>query len=117
VQNLSTEMKEIDFRLNQRVRRIVGISIMLAIAGMHAFRIGQYLNGNLYIYYYSFASDLILPIGSYFMLVMVDLFSSFNQTRKYVLYLIFRDFFLHLNSMPLILSEPPVHGSKISNDI
>ena len=69
-------MKEIDFRLNQRIRKIVGISIMLAIGAMHAFRIGQYLNGNLYIYYYSFASDLILPIGSYFMLSMVE-----NQFR------------------------------------
>ena len=65
-------MKEIDFRLNQRVRKIVGISFILSIAAMHAFRIGQYLNGNLYIYYYSFASDLILPIGSYFMLSMVE---------------------------------------------
>ncbi len=65
-------MKEIDYRLNYRIRKIVGISILLAIAAMHAFRIGQYLNGNLYIYYYSFASDLILPIGSYFMLCMVE---------------------------------------------
>jgi hypothetical protein len=66
-------MKEIDFKLNHRIRKIVGIGIMLAIAAMHAFRIGQYLNGNLYIYYYSFASDLILPIGSYFMLSMVEI--------------------------------------------
>jgi len=65
-------MKEIDFRLNHRIRKIVGISILVAISAMHAFRIGQYLNGNLYIYYYSFASDLILPIGSYFMLSMVE---------------------------------------------
>lgn len=65
-------MKEIDYRLNYRLRKIVGISILVAIAAMHAFRIGQYLNGNLYIYYYSFASDLILPIGSYFMLCMVE---------------------------------------------
>ena len=65
-------MKEIDFRLNHRIRKIVGISILVAISAMHAFRIGQYLNGNLYIYYYSFASDLILPIGAYFMLSMVE---------------------------------------------
>ena len=65
-------MKEIDFRLNHRIRKIVGISILVAIAAMHAFRIGQYLNGNLYIYYYSFASDLILPFGSYFMLCMFE---------------------------------------------
>ncbi len=65
-------MKEVDFRYNLRIRKIVGISIMIAIAAMHAFRIGQLLNGNLYIYYYSFASDLILPFGSYFMLCMFE---------------------------------------------
>ena len=41
---------------------------MLLIAAMHGFRVGQYLNGKLYTYYYSFASDLILPIGAYFLL-------------------------------------------------
>ena len=66
-------MKETDFRSNQKVRKTVGISIILAIVAMHAFRIGQYLNENLYIYYYSFASDLVLPIGSYFMLVMFEI--------------------------------------------
>jgi hypothetical protein len=66
-------MKEIDFRHNLRIRRIVGISIMVAIAALHAFRIGQFLNGDLYIYYYSFASDLILPFGAYFMLSMVEI--------------------------------------------
>jgi hypothetical protein len=66
-------MIDVDFKLNQRIRKIVGISIMIAIAAMHAFRIGQFLNGNLYIYYYSFASDLILPFGSYFMLCMFEI--------------------------------------------
>jgi hypothetical protein len=65
-------MTNIDFRLNQRIRKIVGISIMLVVAAMHGFRIGQYLNGQLYIYYYSFASDLVLPIASYFMLSIVE---------------------------------------------
>jgi hypothetical protein len=73
VQSLRIEMKEIDFRHNLRIRRIVGISIMVAIAALHAFRIGQFLNGDLYIYYYSFASDLILPFGAYFMLSMVEI--------------------------------------------
>ena len=73
VQHLKTEMKQHDFRLNHRVRIIVGISIMLIIAAIHGFRIGQYLNGELYTYYYSFASDLILPIGSYFLLSMNEI--------------------------------------------
>jgi hypothetical protein len=66
-------MKEIDSRHSLRIRRIVGICIMVAIAVMHAFRIGQFLNGDFYIYYYSFASDLILPFGAYFMLCMVEM--------------------------------------------
>ena len=74
-------MKEIDFRYNLRIRKIVGICIMVAIAAMHAFRIGQFLNGDLYIYYYSFASDLILPFGAYFMLSMVEI--QFRFLRKW----------------------------------
>ena len=81
MQNIKTERKEIDFRLNQRIRKIVGICIMVAIAAMHAFRIGQFLNGDLYIYYYSFASDLILPFGAYFMLVMIEI--QFRFLRKW----------------------------------
>ena len=81
MQNLKIEMKEIDFRNNIRIRKIVGISIMVAIAAMHAFRIGQFLNGDLYIYYYSFASDLILPFGTYFMLSMVEI--QFRFLRKW----------------------------------
>lgn len=71
--NLKIEMKETDLRLNHRVRKIVGICIMVLIAVMHAFRIGQFLNGDLYIYYYSYASDLILPFGAYFVLSMFEI--------------------------------------------
>jgi hypothetical protein len=44
--------------------------ILLAIALMHAFRVGQYLEGQWHIYYYSFFSDLILPFGMYFLLCL-----------------------------------------------
>lgn len=63
-------MKDNDFRLTRKVRLIVGIVIMVIIAAIHGFRIGSYLHGNLYIYYYSYASDLILPFGAYFLLSM-----------------------------------------------
>lgn len=33
-------------------------------------RIGTYLNGDLYIYYYSYASDVMIPFGMYFLLSM-----------------------------------------------
>ena len=49
--------------LNQKVRVAVGIIIMIAIAAIHFFRVGSYLNGNMYNLYYSFASDMMLPLG------------------------------------------------------
>jgi hypothetical protein len=66
-------MNENDFRPNQRVRIIVGTTIMVTLGAIHWFRIGSYLNGNLYIYYYSYASDLMLPFGSYFLLSMNEI--------------------------------------------
>jgi len=47
---------------------IVGVSIILAIAAIHAFRVGSYLSGKSYLLYYSFASDMIIPFGMYFLL-------------------------------------------------
>ena len=44
------------------------IIIQLAIAAIHAFRLGQIFEGNLYNLYYSYFSDLILPFGTYFLL-------------------------------------------------
>jgi len=46
---------------------------MLMLAAMHGFRVGSYLSGKAYIYYYSFASDIMLPFGVYFMLCMNDI--------------------------------------------
>ena len=66
-----------DFRSNHKVRVIVGIIILLLIAAMHGFRIGQFLNGHFYKLYYSFASDLVLPIGAYFMLSMNEIHIQF----------------------------------------
>ena len=58
---------------NQKVRVAVGIIIMIAIAAIHFFRVGSYLNGNLYNLYYSFASDIMLPFGAYFLLCMNEI--------------------------------------------
>jgi hypothetical protein len=49
-------------------RRVIIISIMAVIAIIHILRIGNYLSGELYYFYYSFFSDLILPFGGYFLL-------------------------------------------------
>ncbi len=63
---------------NHKIRIIVGVCIMLAVAAIHGFRVGSYLSGDWYILYYSFASDIIIPFGFYFLLVM-------NETKIRVL--------------------------------
>lgn len=61
-------MKEYDIRLTLRNRIIVGLSIITIVALLHVFRVGSYLSGDLYVLYYSYFSDLILPFGFYFLL-------------------------------------------------
>ena len=52
---------------------------MFILAAIHAVRIGSYLNGDLYIYYYSFASDLMIPFGAYFLLSLNEIQIRFLQ--------------------------------------
>ncbi len=68
MQNLNKDTRDNELRLNQRTRIIIGVSIMLILAAIHFFRLGSYIDGDLYIYYYSFASDLMIPFGFYFLL-------------------------------------------------
>jgi len=49
-------------------RLAVIFSIVALIALVHIFRIGSYLQGELYNFYYSYFSDYILPLGCYFLL-------------------------------------------------
>ncbi len=65
----------------RKSRIIVGVSIMAIIAAMHMFRIGSYLNGDAYILYYSYASDLIVPFGIYFLLSINEI--QFRFLRKW----------------------------------
>lgn len=58
---------------NHRIRIIIGVAIMLILAAIHGFRVGSYLSGNAYIFYYSFASDIMLPFGAYFILCMNEI--------------------------------------------
>ncbi len=53
-------------------RILIIIFIQLVIAAIHAFRLGQVFNGQLYILYYSYFSDLIIPFGGYFLLSIND---------------------------------------------
>ena len=56
----------------QRNRIIVGLSIITIIALIHIFRVGHYLDGDLYLFYYSYVSDLIIPFGVYFLLCITE---------------------------------------------
>ena len=58
---------------NHRIRKLVGIFVMLIIALIFGFRIGNNLNGNLYIYYQSYAGDFMIPFGAYFLLCMNEI--------------------------------------------
>jgi hypothetical protein len=51
---------------------VLVVGIMLGIAFIHAFRLGSYLEGPLFLFYYSYFSDIIIPFGFYFMLCLND---------------------------------------------
>lgn len=53
-------------------KKLIGFGILLLIAAIHAFRIGSYLDGRAYQLYYSYASDLMLPFGIYFLLCLQE---------------------------------------------
>ena len=54
------------------IRKAIAISIMLVVALIHLFGLGQIFNGPLYILYHSYFADIIVPFGFYFLLVVVD---------------------------------------------
>lgn len=53
-------------------KAMLAVGILLLIVAAHAFRLGTCLDGKLYIYYYSYFSDIALPFGVYFLLCMND---------------------------------------------
>ena len=54
-------------------RTAVVVGIMVAIAMIHAFRLGTYLDGALFTLYYSYFSDVVIPFGMYFLLCLNDI--------------------------------------------
>ena len=64
-----------------RNRMIIGFSILTGIALIHIFRVGQYLKGDLFTYYYSYASDIMIPFGLYFLLCINE--STMRYLRKW----------------------------------
>jgi hypothetical protein len=61
-------------------KRVTVIIIMLIIAMIHIFRIGTYLDGLLYTYYYSYFSDIIIPFGMYYLLCLNDFHIPFLRS-------------------------------------
>jgi len=60
------------FRFNFR-RMAVAILVILLIAAIHIFRVGSFLSGRLFVLYYSFFSDIVIPIAIYFLLCINDI--------------------------------------------
>ncbi len=59
-------------RLIIKDRMVTGLIVLLIIVLIHVFRVGNYLTGKLYTYYYSYASDIIVPFAYYFLLCIAD---------------------------------------------
>jgi len=56
----------------RKIRVSVALAVILGVALAHAFRLGSTFQGDLYSLYYSFASDIILPLAAYFLLVLSE---------------------------------------------
>jgi len=69
----------------------VAIGVILLIAVIHIFRFGSYLSGRLFILYYSFFSDIVIPIAIYFLLCINDITLPFLKgwmTKAILVFLI-----------------------------
>jgi hypothetical protein len=79
-----------EFRFNFK-RTAVAIVVILLIAAIHIFRVGSYLSGRLFIFYYSFFSDIVIPIAIYFLLCINDITLPFLKgwmTKAILVFLI-----------------------------
>lgn len=72
-----------------KVRTAVAVSVQLLIALVHVFRLGTYLRGQLYVLYYSYFSDLVIPFGMYFLLCMEDTWVRFLRDWRLKALLVF----------------------------
>ncbi len=53
-------------------RRAIAGGIVLVVALIHVFRLGTHLRGSLFTLYYSYASDILVPLGMYFLLCLIE---------------------------------------------
>lgn len=53
-------------------RRAVAGGVVLAVALVHLFRLGTYLPRSLHGLYYGYASDILVPLGAYYILCLSE---------------------------------------------
>jgi len=70
-------------------RTAVAVSVLLFIALVHAFRLGSHLRGRLFLLYYSYFSDAIIPFGMYFLLCLEDTWVRFLRDWRLKALLVF----------------------------
>ena len=87
---MEKESPILEFRFNFK-RMSVAIVVILLIAAIHIFRVGSYLSGRSFILYYSFFSDIVIPIAIYFLLCINDITLPFLKgwmTKAVLVFLI-----------------------------
>lgn len=70
--------------VHDRLRFAIAILVIVSIALVHAFRVGSYLEGELFNLYYSYASDILLPIAAYYLLVLNEINWAFFLRKGWV---------------------------------
>lgn len=55
-----------------RARRLAAAAIVAVVVAVHAFRLGSHLQGDAHRLYYAYASDVLVPLAAYFMLVLSE---------------------------------------------
>lgn len=78
------------FRFNYK-RMAVAIVVVLLIAAIHIFRVGSYLSGRLFVLYYRYFSDIVIPIAIYFLLCINEITLPFLRgwmTKAVLVFLI-----------------------------
>ena len=63
-------------------KMLVAMTVILFITAIHIFRVGSYFSGKLFIWYYSFFSDIVIPIGIYFLLCINDVTIPYLKNWK-----------------------------------
>jgi len=53
-------------------RRAVAVTVVAGVAGVHVLRVGSNLQGTAHRLYYSYASDILIPLAMYFVLCLSE---------------------------------------------